>query len=382
MAPSACRLLALVAAHAAATELKVFLIAGQSNAEGQAEVATRNATTGEYLNGTLAYQLTDPRTAALFAPLWNSSSNNWTVLDDVKVWFNEIGSQGGVNGSTIPSAPGDATFGSLTVGFGCAGDPNLIGPELGFGFGMRDALPAGEKFLIIKTAWGGKTLAGDFRPPSSVAAAAAGEDPFCQGPRCVNVVGHYYNVMLDDVRKLMAPGVIATQFPDLTGLTPRVSGFGFFQGWNDGCDLNETAAYEANVVNLIKDLRVHFGDPALPVSIAAAGFNGFNGAENTRFPASSVPWIDMAPAEKIGTNCKIDNGCRRLDIVLSQLAAGNATRHPELGGHVRTMETRGFWRDAEFSPNRGQGYHYWHNAETYFLVGRAMAEGMVEAMSA
>jgi hypothetical protein len=82
----------------------------------------------------------------------------------------------------------------------------------------------------------------------------------------------------------------------------------------------------------------------------------------------------------VHTSCTIDNGCRRLDIVLSQLAAGNATRHPDLGGHVRTMETRAFWRDARWSPNPAQGYHYWHNAETYYLVGRAMADGMVAAM--
>ena len=53
--------------------------------EGQAEVATKNASTGEYLNGTLAYQLSDPRTSALFSPLWNNATKNWTVLDNVKV---------------------------------------------------------------------------------------------------------------------------------------------------------------------------------------------------------------------------------------------------------------------------------------------------------
>ena len=37
-----------------------------------------------------------------------------------------------------------------------------IGPEYGFGFALNAALK--EKVLIIKTAWGGKTLCGDFRP--------------------------------------------------------------------------------------------------------------------------------------------------------------------------------------------------------------------------
>ena len=134
------------------------------------------------------------------------------------------------------------------------------------------------------------------------------------------------------------------------------------------------------MVNLVKDLRTEFKNPSLPVSIPVAGFNGFNGAEATRFPKSPVPWVDMDPADKIHTSCTIDNGCRRLDIVLSQFAAANATRHPELNGHVTAMETRGFWREAQYSPNKGQVYHYWHNAETCYLVGRAMADGMLAAM--
>jgi hypothetical protein len=345
--------LSLLCAAAQQTELRIFLIAGQSNAEGQAEVGTRDKTTGQFLNGTLAYQtLVNQTTAPLFAPLWDKARNNWTVLPNVKAWYNENGTQSGVNGSAIPSQPGEACFGPLSVGFGSNCNPNLVGPELGFGFGLQQGALKDEKFLIMKTAWGGKTLAGDFRPPSST----RGPDVFCQGTCDPSQVGHYYSVMVADVHKMLAPGAVAAMFPDLAGLTPRLAGFGWFQGWNDGCDLNQTAAYETNMVNLIKDLRAEFGAPALPVSIAAAGFDGFNGAEATRTPKSDTPWVDMPPDQKVHTTCATDNGCRRLDIVLSQLAAGNATRHPDLGGHVRTMETRGFWRDAEFSPNRGQGY--------------------------
>jgi hypothetical protein len=134
-------------------------------------------------------------------------------------------------------------------------------------------------------------------------------------------------------------------------------------------------------VNLIQDLRAEFQAPTLAVSIAASGFDGFNGAESLRTPALATPWVDQDPADKIATTCMpLDRGCRRLDIVLSQLAAGNATRHPELRGHVAAVETRGFWRDAQYSPNQGQGYHFWHNAETYVLVGLAMAQGMLQAM--
>ena len=226
--------------------------------EGHAEVATKNGSspTGAYLNGTLAYQLTDPRTAALFAPLWDAATGNWTVLPNAKVWFNENALTQGVNGSVIPSTPADASFGSLTVGYGCGADPNLIGPELGFGFGLTSALPAGEKFLIMKTAWGGKSLAGDYRPPTSV----ANPDPFCQGEACPNVVGHYYQVMVDDAHKMLAPGAIAQMFPDLAGLTPVLAGFGWFQGYNDGCDLNMT-------------VRVPRCDPPEPFRRAAPRLN-------------------------------------------------------------------------------------------------------------
>jgi hypothetical protein len=378
--------------------------------EGHAEVATKNGSspTGAYLNGTLAYQLTDPRTAALFAPLWDAATGNWTVLPNAKVWFNENALTQGVNGSVIPSTPADASFGSLTVGYGCGADPNLIGPELGFGFGMTSILPAGEKFLIMKTAWGGKSLAGDFRPPTSV----ANPDPFCQGASCPNVVGHFYEVMVNDIHRMLAPGAVAQMFPDLAGLTPVLAGFGWSQGWNDGCSENDTAAYEQNFVNLVRDLRAEFGMPALPFSTSVAGFNGFDGAEATRRPPGY--WPDFAPGPKVSTTCApFARACLRLDIVLSQLAAANATRHPELGGHVVAMETRQFWRDPQYSPDPNEGYHYYHNviasppaprathafspcpalpkrsararalqAETYYLSGLAMAQGMAMAMSA
>jgi alpha-galactosidase len=358
-----------------AKPLKVFIFAGQSNMEGQAEVQTVNKSSGKPLNGTLKYQLTDPRTKDLFAQCWDNSKNDWTVLDDIKVWFNEAGSEQGVNGSKIPSVNDvDASFGSLTVGYGCGGPKankkNVIGPEYGFGFGMHTALK-GEQILIVKTAWGGKTLAGDYRPPSSTTKS----DQWCTGDSC-KTVGHFYKMMLQDVAAMMEPGVIAQMFPDLKGLEPEISGFGWFQGWNDGCDLNQTAAYETNMVNLIKDLRKEWKSPNLPVTIAASGFDGFYGEEATRSPKGC--WDDSST--KTGCNCANDRGCRRLDVVLSQFAAANATRHPELNGNVATMETRGFWRDPQYSPNKGQGYHFWHNAETYFLVGQAMAKGMLSLM--
>ena len=51
----------------------------------------------------------------------------------------------------------------------------MIGPELGFGWVLGDALK--EPVLLIKCAWGGKSLAVDFRPPS------AGKLPYSLGEK-------------------------------------------------------------------------------------------------------------------------------------------------------------------------------------------------------
>jgi hypothetical protein len=44
----------------------------------------------------LVDQVNDPRTAEVFAPVWDKATNNWTVLDDVSMWYNEVGPAGKV----------------------------------------------------------------------------------------------------------------------------------------------------------------------------------------------------------------------------------------------------------------------------------------------
>jgi hypothetical protein len=402
-----------------AKKVKVYILAGQSNMEGHGEVATTENDTGMLLNGTLLYQVYDVRTRDEFRKLWNFDTKTWIVRPDIKVWFNEAdgGNTDGVNGSTIPGINGlDYSAGDLTVGFGTGGPSfsygPFFGPELGFGWGLD--LLCNDKVLIIKTAWGGKTLAHDFRPPSSTLGS---NDPYCQPPDCdPTTIGHYYQVMIDDVRKLLAPGVIGTIYPDLTDRIPIVSGFGWFQGWNDGCNVNDTAgtyntskwndrkscvakannlgshhvklfhffwvplsvAYETNMVNLIKDLRTEFKEPYLPVSIAVSGFGGRQTTEENRTPSDcwDGPNATKVDCQSCGQG---DRECRRIDVILSQFAAADIKKHPELRCCVEAVETRDFWRPAEFSPNHRQDYHFYHNAETHYLVGNAMAEGMNKA---
>ena len=92
--------------------------------------------------------------------------------------------------------------GPLTVGFTVYGDTHHFGPELQFGHVLGNHLDA--PVLLVKTAWGGKTLFRDFRPPSS-----GGE------------VGPYYRLMISQIREAMARA--SQEFPNSWGAL-RVGG--------------------------------------------------------------------------------------------------------------------------------------------------------------
>ena len=131
------------------------------------------------------------------------------------------------------------------------------------------------------------------------------------------------------------------------------------------------------MVNLIQDLCNEWNSPHFPISISVTGINGYTDAKKKRTPPGC--W-DGLEATKINCRCgERDPNCTRFHIILSQFAASNVTRHPELECCVVAMETRGFWRSPEFLPIR-ETHHFHHNAESYYLVGKAMAKGMLNAI--
>lgn len=201
-----------------------------------------------------------------------------------------------------------------------------------------------EPVLIIKTSWGGKDLAVDFRPPS------AGMPTYDVGGKRQQdikadpkLVGFYYRLMIDDIRKVLKDA--DTDFPKLAGRKFEIAGFGWHQGWNDGGNPEFIAEYESNLTHLINDLRKEFGKPKLPVVIANSGFGG--------------------NALKGG----------RLKIAEAQMAVADPAKHPEFKGNVASVDTRPFWRDASVSPSNFD-YHWNHNGETHYLIGEAMGEAM------
>ena len=294
-------------AAGATKPIKVFILAGQSNMEGQA-VADLDGKDYNNGRGTLASLFDDPAKANRVKHLKNAQGE-WAVRQDVWVRYQR------------ENRP--LLAGPLGLGFSVYGDKHHFGPELQFGHVLGNHFD--EQVLLVKTAWGGKSLYKDFRPPSS-------------GGR----VGPYYTKMLAEVRQALAN--LETDFPGSRGRGYELAGLVWYQGWNDGVDpKNAVPEYEQNLTNLIKDVRAEFQSPRLPVVVGEL----------------TGPWVKAPGAWA----------------TLRQAQAAVAAR-PEFAGTVLFVETHDFVRPAKESPNPGHGHHEFGNAETYILVGDALGEAM------
>ena len=287
--------------------MKVFVLAGQSNMEGHSvvDLGGKDYNDGR---GTLAALLEDPSKSADLKHL-RGADGSWRTRNDVWVWYQP-------EGKPLRTGP-------LGLGFTPYGDQHHFGPELEFGHVIGEALDG--EVLLVKTAWGGKSLYADFRPPSSG-----------------GTVGPYYTRMIEQVRE--AIGSVKERFPNSKADGCTLAGFVWYQGWNDGCDpKNAVPEYEQNLVNLINDLRKDLGAPGLPVVVGEL----------------TGPWV-KAPGE--------------WDALRKAQAA--AAARPEFKGNVAFVPTHDFVREAQESPNPGHGHHEFGNAETGFLVGEALGRAM------
>jgi hypothetical protein len=282
----------------AAPPIKAFILSGQSNMVGHGFFAANPERNGG--KGSLEQVAKSPNASKKLKRLLDKTGA-WRTRDDV--WIDYFDRKG-----------------KLTVGYGAG--PDCIGPELGFGFAVGDAIR--EPVLLIKVAWGGKSLAEDFRPPSSGGTV---------GPNYKEVVRLSKEAIAD----------VGTRFPEQKGRKVQIAGFGWHQGWNDRVNTNFVKQYEVNMANFIRDIRKDLGVPKMPFVVSETGMGGLQETDQ--------------------------------DALALMNAQAAVAKYPEFKGNVAFVGTRAFWRPKEISPS-AQDYHWNSNGETYFLIGDAMGNAM------
>lgn len=362
MAATLCLCAVLCSDAAAEKIVKVFILAGQSNMEGKG----------------LAAHLDTYKDDPVIKPWYGivKDGDKWAERDDVFI--------------TYPSKSGGAKHGPLTAGYGTKGE-NSIGPEFGFGHAVGEAYE--EPVLIIKVAWGGKSVYQPFRPPSARPSDAEirqmlaekqakyekdlakynqnkAEGKKARKPKPVptfeelkNSFGDHYDKMVAHVKEELAD--FENKFPKLKGHKPELAGFVWHQGFNDIIrgDYKETkyADYTMWMGVLIKDLRKDLGAPKLPAVIGELSTGGVEG---------------------------------RGDF---QVAQANIAKLPQFKGTVKFVRTaefedkvarqwfnEGLWKKGPegmakwLTVGNDRPYHYLGSGKWYFLKGVAFGKAAVD----
>jgi alpha-galactosidase len=296
------------AAIRASNKLKVFILAGQSNMEGKGVVEPKQSQIDKNGGkGTMRYLYNHDKTKYKYLV---NSSGEWAARNSV--WIVDVSQQG-----------------ALKVDFA----KKTMGPELQFGHEMGDYYK-NNTVLLIKTAWGGKSLYENFRPPSS------------------GKTGECYNDMIKRVDEVLKN--IKKFYPDYNGQGYDLVGFAWHQGWNDRVNEDAVDEYKTNCVNLINDIRDDLkkknltSQDDLPFVIANTGMGG----------------DDVKP--------------KALKLMNDQMAVPLDSRIKKKD-KIGAVETRKFYIDSSDSPN-GFTFHWNCNAESYMMVGEAMGKMMIKIL--
>ena len=306
--------------------VKVFIMAGQSNMQGKGALEGYKGET-HYLRWLATAEETKEEFNFVLKP-----NGAWRERPDVWVYYN--------------LAPWrELRHGPLKAGFGAKSDQ--VGPEYGFGHVMGDALD--EQVLIIKAAWGGKSLGFNFQPPS----LSKQEKPKLileidreLGSKADLTASYFYYQMVNFSKHV--PENIQTYFPGYKGQGVEIAGLVWFQGWQDQYkDLGPL--YEKNMAAFIEDIRSKehgLGIPDLPVVIATSGM-----------------FEDDSP------------------IVQGQLAMADNTKYPMFAGNVSVIDTNKPYGPNQMKFHFGKDKSHWHwnhYFRSYWNIGRAMATEMLK----
>lgn len=312
---------------------------------------------------------------------------DWTQRDDVYVYMNG-------DGRSPRDGLADAVGRWRSVRYGRR--DFMFGPEVGFGWTMaeyynnnnndNDNSPtqkenvfmeesvdkndddddATVKIVLVKIAWGGRSLAVDFRSPSS----PKPREPYYVGIRenrtplaFPSDYGQAYRDLVEHYAEIVGNKTYLAEnlnIPQETGY--ELAGVVFWQGFNDVVDKQKVAEYESNLRNFIADLRQDLMDiesafndgikqspMSLPFVIGELGMAGLN-PYNSTFQRSAEQHLTMR-----------------------QIQATVANTTP----HVRLAPTALYaYQPISKEEDMGQAYHYSKHADTYVKAGESMAHAM------
>lgn len=378
----------LFTSHATAEEkpLRVYILAGQSNMQGHAHVRT------------IDHIGMDPKTAPMLKDMRNADGSDVVCKD---VWISSIGSSE------------EEKSGQLTTGYGASQRGPKIGPEFTFGIYVQQLTQ--EPILIIKTAWGGKSINTNFRPPSAGPYEFSDKqlEQFKKQGKDVDQItkdraeatGVYYRLMIEHVRAVLKD--IKRVYPHYDASSGyRLSGFVWFQGWNDMVDRGTYPdrgspggyqKYSDVLSHFIRDVRKDLNVPKLPFVIGVMGVGGpieKYGPEKQRIKpvheqfrlAMAAPASMPEFAQNVGVVKTADSWDMELDALIRKQeqiksksrslskdeSLSPAQRKQQLEEFAATTMTDTERKTLEVGTSNA-GYHYLGSAKIMARIGREFA---------
>lgn len=367
--------------------IKVYVLVGQSNMQGHAHVRT------------IPHLRFDSATKPILKEILDQSGHPKPIPNTHITFLTDSGSRQGLMGQ----------------GYGAS--PEKIGPELTFSAYIQKHVD--QQVLIIKAAWGGKSLHTDFRPPSAgpyVFEQAVLDRLKAQGKNVeeikaqrVKATGVYYKKTIKQIKAVLSDidstviGYDESRGFDLAGVV-------WFQGWNDMVDQGVYPNrgkeggyddYTKVLRHFIRDMRKDLNQPKLPFVIGVMGVGGPTekyGPDQARYKKIHQNFRDAmaAPAKddefKDNVVAVLTEECWDLEL------DGIITKNNKLKSELKKLQKEGTlaksdWeselekRQAEIFSKRelqilevgasNQAYHYLGSAKIMALIGKRFAEAII-----
>ena len=238
--------------------LKIFLLLGQSNMEGQAYTYDNGNTAGWNIP-TMEFLLSGTPAATNYLAnmpfsFKDSLNANWLIPRD-DVWCVHYDSSNGNTKDVLATKNNADIFngvGPLSPGYGVGTNfGSMIGAELSMGIRLGDS--TNSPIFLFKSDKGGTTLGNDWRPPTAVDKRGGSI-----GPHFTNSLTRF-GEFLDDLDADLADDGFINAYDNATSY--EISAVFWFQGWNEQFDDSPyTAAqlqaeYQDNLKDLLYSVR-------------------------------------------------------------------------------------------------------------------------------